>query len=198
MIDNDLKRHGAEFQRYLERGQFETTGDGILFPKAGAIAQGDYFISSPGYEDSIESNLMPHQGLNYLLMCGLSNTAKEAGVYLALYGNDYTPTNALTAANFSATAGELVSSSEGYTESMRPQWSPSAAAGGVISNLDNKAQFTIATADEVVIRGAALLSSPAKGSTAGVLISASKFTKARTHFADDVVTLGYRITLTGT
>ena len=94
---------------------------------------------------------------------------------LALYAANYTPLANLTAASFPATASEITSNTEGYTEATRPIWTPSAPSANTIDNLANKAAFTIATASSLVVNGAALLSESAKGAVTGKLVSATKF-----------------------
>lgn len=190
MIDNDLIKHGGEFARHMRNHKYEVTDEGIEFPVAGALVFGEY-------QDKYgtEKNLLTTEGLNHLLMVALSDTAKLNDFYLALYANNYTPTSALTAANFAATAGEIVSPTEGYSESTRPQWNPEPAAGGAIDNYANKAAFNIVTTSEVTIRGAALLSDWTKGSTSGVLISASRFDHERVEHNGNVYELGYRVRL---
>jgi len=198
MLDKDLTKHGREFAGYLKNHQYDVSDEGIIFPKAGVQAIGEYFVSSPGYADSVEKNLIPTEGLNHLLMVGLKDTAKLNTFYLALYSGNYVPTAALTAANFASTATEITSNTEGYSESVRQTWTPAAASGGMIDNVASKANFTIETASSVTIRGAALLSSNVKGGTAGVLISAAKFTADRVQYDGDVFTLGYRVRLSST
>ena len=190
MIDNDLIKHGKEFKRYLANNKFDVTDQGVEFPVAGAVAFGEY-------QDKYgtEKNLLTIQGLNHLLEVALSDASKLNDFYLAIYGGNYTPTSTLTAAQFASSAGEIISSTEGYAESTRPQWNPGAADGGVIDNYDNKAEFNIVTASEIVIRGAALLSDWTKGSTSGVLISASRFSNERTEYDGNVYQLGYRVRL---
>lgn len=195
MIDHDLKKHAREFKGYLDNHQYEVGDEGILFPKAGVMAVGDYLVSSPGYEDSIETNLIPTEGLNHLLMVALKNTAKLNTFYLALFSGAYTPVAGLTAATFAASATELTSGTEGYSESVRQTWACSDAAGGQMDNYASKAAFTIATATSVTVRGAALLSSNVKGGTSGVLISASRFSVDRTQYNGDPFELGYRVRL---
>lgn len=197
MIDRDLKKHAREFKGYMDNHHYEVTDEGILFPRAGQVlAVGEYFLSSPGYADSIEKNLMTTQGLNHILDVALdSTTAKLNSFYLALYSGAYNPTSALTAANFAATATEITSAVEGYSEATRPAWTPAAAANGVKDNYTSRANFTIATATVLAIRGAALLSSNVKGGATGVLVSAARFAQDRLQYNTDVFTLGYRTTL---
>ena len=80
--------------------------------------------------------------------------------------------------------------------SNRPLFNSTAGAGNQIDNLTGgKAQFTIVTASQLVVRGAALASDQLKGSTNGVLASASRFAVDRTLLNGDNFELGYRVTL---
>lgn len=195
MLDKDLAKHAKEFQGYLDNHQYEVTDAGILFPKAGAIACGTYGHDINGEDYREDHNTIPVEGLNHLLTTTLANGAKNSNWYLALYSGAYTPVAGLTAATFPATANELTSNTEGYSETARRPWTPGAAANGTLDNTDSKAAFTIATAGSVTINGAALLSTSAKGATTGVLVSAAKFSAARTQYAGDVFNLLYRVSL---
>lgn len=195
MLDQAIIRHNREFADALRKGRVEQTPEGLYFPDAKVMAVGEYFYSTNGGETETTHNLIPTEGLNYLLSAGLGGVAASGQFYLALYSGNYTPTAGLTAANFASTAGELVSNTEGYSEVTRRAWTPAAAAAGQMDNLASRATFTIATASTVVIRGAALLSDSGKGSSFGTLISAGRFTQDRTHYNGDVFTLGYRVRL---
>lgn len=196
MIDRDLIRHAGEFKGYLERHQYEVGPDGILFPKAGALAFGEYsFDTNEGERPGSARNRIPVQGLNYLLEAGLRGGAAQTQFHLALFSGAYTPTDSVTAATFSATATEITSATEGYTEYTRRPWTPAAATNGVMDNAADRAAFTIATATELTIRGAALLSDPVKGGTNGVLISIVRFAADRKESAGNVFNLGYLVRL---
>lgn len=198
MLDRDLQKHAGEFGRYLRNKKYEITGDGIAFPKAMAIAQGGYLHDVNGLDEQFDPNLLPDEGLVYLLSVGLNNGAKLAAWYLSIYAGNYTPLATLTAASYPATAAEITSSSEGYTETTRPVWTPTAPTTPLIDNLANKAAFTIATASSLTVNGAALLSEATKGAVTGKLSSATKFATARTLYNTDVFNLAYRVTLTST
>lgn len=193
MLDRDIIRHAREFKGYIDNHQYEVSDTGIEFPKAKVAIFGEY-------EDNYgrTPNLVPTQGLNHILMVALSNTAKLNNFYLALYSGNYTPTAALTAANFAATATEIVSGTEGYSDATRPGWTPTITAAGVMDNYAAKATFNIVTATSLTIRGAALLSDAVKGSTSGVLISAAKFASDRIEYNGNEYNLGYRVTAQAT
>lgn len=189
MIDNDIVRHAREFKREFRNHNYDVSDEGILFPRAKVWISGEY-------EDNygVTPNLVPTEGLNHLLMVALKDTAKLNTFYLALFSGSYTPVAGVTAATFTSAASELTSDTEGYSESVRQTWSPGTAAAGVIDNYSSKADFTIATASSVTIRGAALLSSSAKGGTTGVLISIARFGADRTEYDGNLYSLGYRVT----
>ena len=195
MIDKDLHKHASEFKGYLDTYQYDVTDEGILFPKAGALASGEYFYDSNGANPESTANLLPTQGLNYLLETSLRNGAQQTQWYLAIFSGAYTPVAGVTASTFTSSATEITSASEGYTETTRRPWTSVAASGGVTDNVADRAAFTIASANEVTIRGAALLSDPIKGGTNGVLLSIARFTNARTESSGNVFNLGYRVRL---
>ena len=198
MIDRDLLKHAREFKGYIDNHQYDVGATGVMFPTASVQISGEYLVSSPGYEDSIEPNLLPTEGLNHILRVALSNTAKLNTFYLSLFSGAYTPVAGLTAATYPAAATEITSGTEGYSEATRRTWTPAAAATGAIDNVASKAAFTIATATTVTIRGAALVSDSVKGATTGVIISAARFAQDRVQYDLDVFNLGYRVRLTST
>ncbi len=142
-----------------------------------------------------DSNLLPTEGLTYLAGI-LGSTSKIATWYMALYAGAYSPAAGLTAANFTSTTSEITSGSEGFTEANRVTWTPDAAAAGAIVNDATPAAFTIITATALTVNGAGLLSAQAKGATTGTLLSATRFSSARSLNDDDVFEIKYTITLT--
>lgn len=196
MIDKDLQKHAREFKGYLDTHQYDVTDEGIFFPKAGALASGEYFFdTNDGERPGMVKNMLPTQGLNYLLEAGLRNGVQHTQWYLAIFSGAYTPVASVNAATFASAATEITSASEGYTEATRRPWTSAAASGGVSDNVADRAAFTIASANEVVIRGAALLSDPVKGGTNGVLVSIARFANPRTESGGNIFNLGYRVRL---
>lgn len=196
MSTTDLQKHAGEFRRHLRNNDYEQTEAGLYFPKARAFAAGMYVHDVNGQDERMDPNIITDQGLMYFLSVGLNNGAKIATWYLALYAANYTPVAGLTAASFPATASEITSGTEGYTEGTRPTWTPSAPSGNIIDNVAAKAAFTIATASSLTVNGAALLSDATKGAVTGTLVSATKFAAARTLYNTDVFNLAYRVQLT--
>ncbi len=129
-----------------------------------------------------EHNLMPYEGVNHMLSVLVAQGTQTPTWYIAIYGNDYAPDVADTAATFPTLAGELV----GYTGN-RPAFLPGAPSSGVISNAGQEAEFTF-TAQQVV-RGGFVASHAVKGSTAGVLLSAVQLPSPRTFEIGDVVSV---------
>ena len=146
----------------------------------------------------LSPNLLPAEGILDALGTWLGATAKKAAWYLGLYANAINPASTWKAANVAATAGELTSLTEGYSESTRPQFTPNAAANGAIDNVGQEAAFTIATAGTVNIEGAFLISDNTRGGTAGVLGSAARYAQTRALQNGDNYKVGYRVTLTST
>lgn len=199
MIDRDLLKHAREFIRALTNFKFERTGDarGIYVPHARAFISGTHYHDVNGQDLQADPNLLPDEGLRYLLTAGLLNGSKIGIWYLAPYAANYTPLAGLTAASFPATAAEITSGAEGYTQSSRPAWAPGAVdSSNLVSNLLNKADITIATASTLTISGVALLSESAKGAITGTLVSATKYANARTLYNTDVFGLAYKVQLT--
>lgn len=197
MIDRDLIKHSGELRRALENHKYEITDEGgILFTEAKAVAGGTYFVD--GAETA--ENTLTVQGLNYLLTVGMKDGSKLTGWFLAPFVNIYTPVPTLTAATFVATAGEITSPSQGYSEGARPAWvSGSVTDASPTTHLDNlasRATFTIVTATSLTIQGAGLLSASAKGAGTGVLLSAAKFPNPVIKYNGDEFNLGYRVRLT--
>ena len=197
-MKSDLQKHAGEFAKALAANKYERTGDsrGLFFPGAKAYISGTYIHDVNGKDERADPNLLPDEGLMYLLTVGLYNGTKLPTWHLSLYSANYTPLASLTAASYPATASEITSNSEGYTESTRAIWTPSAPTNNMIDNLANKAAFTIATASSLTVSGAALLSEATKGAVTGTLVSATKFAAPRTLYDTDVFNLAYRVQLT--
>lgn len=194
-VCNDLKKHAAEFLTYLRNFKYERTEEGLYFPTAKATAKGMYFHDVNGLDPQCDHNLLPDEGLTYLLATGLGNGTKITSWYLALFGGSTTVAANWTGANFAANASEITSSSEGYSEANRQIFTPGTATANTIDNLSSKAAFTIVTSSQLNVTGAGLLSNNVKGSTSGTLISATRFTSTRVLSNTDVFNLGYRVQL---
>ena len=197
-MGNDLQKHAGEFAKAIAEHKYEYTYDerGMYIPGAKAFLSGTYFHDVNGMDERVDHNLLPDEGLTYLLLVGAANGTKIGTWYLSIYAANYTPLAGLTAASYPATASEITSSSEGYTESTRPVWTPTTPTTPMVDNLANKAAYTIATAASLTVNGAAVVSDATKGAVTGKLLSATKFTAARVLYNSDVFNLAYRMNLT--
>lgn len=180
----------------LARERFDITDEGIYFPRQSVLAAGEYFDRINGGEWMRTPNLLPTEGLAHLLNVALGSTAKPTGYFLALFSGSASPAANWTAASFAAAASEIVSLTEGYTSATRPAWTPANTATGAIDNLGAVATVTIATASQLNVTGAAMLTTNARGGTTGALVSATKYAAARVFQNGDTYDIGYRVSLT--
>lgn len=136
------------------------------------------------------TNLIPTEGLNYLLGAGLTGQTAYATWYIALFEGNYTPVAGVTAATFPAAATE----STAYAETNRVTWSPGAISAGSVSNTASKAVFTINATK--TIYGIAQSSVNTKSATTGVLVSVARFATAKSVVADDILNVTSTISMT--
>ena len=195
-ISQELLTHRAEFSRALRNHHYEISEGGIFFPGAKVMASGLYEHDVNGEDIRFDENILPTEGLNSMLDVALHNSTQIATWYFRLFSANATPLSTWTAANFTANATEITSGSEGYSEATGQAFVEAAASGGATTNSASKAAFTIVTATSITVWGAGLLSNSAKGGTTGTLMSASKFSAARTLYNTDVFNLGFTLTLT--
>lgn len=186
-----------ELAAEIRAERFDVTPHGIYFPRQGALANGEYFGRVNGGAWGKEGdNLIPVEGLAHILNVSLGTTAKPAGHYLALFSGATAPAPNWSAASFAAVASEIVSQTEGYTAATRPVWTPANTTTGSIDNMAAVASLTIATASQLNVTGAAMLTNSARGGTTGALVSASLYAAPRVFQNGDIYELGYRINLT--
>lgn len=180
----------------LGRENFDYTANGIYLPRQGILVSGEYFDRINGGEWQHTCNLVVNEGLAHLLNVAMGGKAKAGGYYLALFSGATAPAANWTAANFAAVSSEIVSLTEGYTNATRPQWTPTDTTTNQIDNFTATATVTIATSSQLNVTGAALLTNNVRGGTSGTLISASKYSAARTFQDGDVYDIGYRLSFT--
>lgn len=186
-----LQKHVA---MALAKERYDFTEEGLIV-RGGIKVQGTYVEGVNGKDFREHKNLIPDAGILYILGAALGGVTPITSWYVAPFAGATTPAANWTASNFAATASEIVSGTEGYSEATRVAWTPGAAAAGQIDNLAAKAGFTIVTASSLSITGAGILSASGKGSTAGTLVSASKFSTARVVYNGDTWDCGYYIKL---
>lgn len=123
--------------------------------------------------DERVTNLVPIEGMNHILDVVFKSGTQRPNWYIALFEGDYTPTPAITAANFPSTATECVA----YAETARVAWTPGTVSAGALDNIAAPAQFTF-PADKTIY-GAALVSDSTKGGGIGTIISIVRFSSPR-------------------
>lgn len=116
------------------------------------------------------ANLVPIEGLNYLISTGFKQGAAYPTFYIGLFEGDYTPIPADTAATFPGDATELTA----YVSATRPALTLGTVDAGAADNSAAKAEFTGNVADKQAM-GGFISSSPTKGSTTGILVSVVRF-----------------------
>lgn len=175
-----------KYQKAILDGRFEETELGLFFPTEQTMVAGVFQYSKRGEIDEVSENLVVTEGLNRLITAGITSSTW----YVALFTGDVTPQASWTAANFSAGSTETINYSGD-----RKTWTPGAVAAGAVNSFAAKASFE-ATADGVVIRGAAMLTSLTKGGVSGTLLGASRFPSAKTLDTGEILDVGYGIQIT--
>lgn len=135
-------------------------------------------------------NLVPTQGLTHILDVVCKGGAQVPTWYVAPYEGNFTPSATDTAASLPAAAVECTA----YAEAARPTWVEGAVAGGSVTNVDSKAEFTMNASK--TIYGCWLASVPGKGSTSGVVLSVVRFPVAKAYLSGDVMRITAPVNLT--
>lgn len=198
-IDPGLARHAREFLRALVNHKYERSENGVYFPDSRVVAHGlyEHRIVRGGYAMPwvCDANLLPTEGLTYLMSL-LGAGTKLTPWYIALYAGAISPAAGWVASGFTATASEITSGSEGYSEANRVTWTAGTASAGAISNTASPAEFTIVTATQLTVNGIGMLTAQAKGATTGTLLSATRFASARLLNNTDLFHVKYTLGLT--
>lgn len=140
------------------------------------------------YKENVH-NIVPNQGLNYLLDVGLSAATAKTAFYIGLGGTNTTPLATWTAANVASNFGEAT----GYTEATRVAWTEAGVSSQSITNSASPAAFTINATD--TIYGAFLCSESTKSGTSATdfLIAAGLFASSRAVESGDSLEITYTI-----
>lgn len=193
----DIQKHHRELAGAIRDERFDVH-DGGLILLGGIHVQGVFSEFINGELVAEHRNRVVDQGfidiLNTYFPVASGRVSPRANLYVALYAGAVTPAANWIAASFPATASEITSGSEGYSQSTRPAFTPAAAATPQLDNYAAKAAFTIVTASTLNVNGAAIVSEPTKGSTAGVLVAAARYTNTRQLQNGDAYEVGYRFT----
>ncbi len=194
-LTHNLRR---EIANELRGGTFDATPNGLLLPKSGIVAAGLFSEFVNGEHVGDHKNLVVDEGFVAILNTYFGATAKAASFHVALFAGAVTPAANWTAVSFPATASEITSGVEGYSQSTRPAFTPAAATTPVLDNYAAKAAFTIVTGSILNVNGAAILTSNVKGGTGGVLVAASRYGATRQLQNADAYEVGYRFTFSST
>lgn len=134
-------------------------------------------------------NILPTQGINHMLEVLARGAAQVPTWYLLLYENDYAPSAADTAQTFPMLAGEATA----YDHPTRHEIAFGNAANGSLSNAAVRVEVQFNAPR--TIRGGGIVSTAAKGSAVGILLSAVRFSSPRQVDASTIlrVTAGLQI-----
>lgn len=189
-------RHAREIAKALRDETYDLVEEGLYLPQMGIIAKGQYHHTVNGEDLRIDDNMLPDQALTDILGVYFGALTKKSNWYIALFSGQINPAANWSASNFAATANEITSGSQGYSQATRPAFTPAAASANTIGNLASKAQFSIVCSGSLSIEGAALLSDSGKGATSGVLGSAARYAAPRIVYNGDTYEVGYTVSLT--
>lgn len=134
-------------------------------------------------------NLIPEAALNDILSVYFKSGTAKANWYLGLFKGNYTPTDAVTAANIASVSTEATE----YSGSNRLAWVSGDVADGYLSNTDNRAEFTFT--GTVTIYGGFLISDNTKGGALGMLASVVRFSSPKAMENGDILRVRSGITL---
>lgn len=176
--------------RALEKGNFEETESGIVFPESGAKAAGRFVLNKRGEPEEYSDNEVVGEALTYLLGAALYGSTPTSNWYIAIFSGDVTVQSTWNASNFASNATEITA----YTSGTRPAWTPTAPAAGVISSFSAKTSFTANAS--ITVRGAGVLSDSSKGSISGTLLAASRFATDKSLADTEILDVGYQLQLT--
>lgn len=193
---NDLMRHRGEFARAIANRHFEFSPSGILFPRqkcfVGGVFDTEHRRGGDLIGHDISPNIVPTEGLNHLLDVLAAGAAQINPWYVGLFKGNVTPGENLTGATFDSVCTEATE----YDETTRQAYVEAAADGGIMSNADNRAVFTIN--GSITVYGGALLSVAAKqdATVGSKCLAASKFSTSRAVVAADELAVKYTLTAT--
>ena len=185
-----------DVRRAISNRKYEKSEEGIYFPGSKVIGNGVFIEYINGQEVGVNKNKLVDQGLVHLLNVVLGAESKQAAWYVPLFSGNVSVAANWTAATFTSQASEIVSTTEGYTGANRPTWTGTTATTPTMNNNAAPALYTIASAGTLTVRGAALISSQARGATTGVLWAASRFANDRSLQNADEYGIKYATTFT--
>lgn len=114
-------------------------------------------------------NIIPQVGINHVVGLIRGSAAPISNWYMGIYEGNFVPVSGTTAGNLQADAQECVA----YNEATRPEWQDSYDGTQLISNIANRAEFTMNATKRIY--GGFICANSAKGSNTGVLLSIARF-----------------------
>lgn len=183
-------KHWRELSRFFRNHKWERDDNGDLLISHARI-HGEYETFAPDGLGVVRTcNLLTTEGINHMLSVAVAGGSQYTTWYIAPFSGTDTPLDTWTASSFATAATEL---STAYSEATRVAFNESAPSSKSTNNTANPAVFTAAS-DSVTIWGVGLLSHSTKRSTSGVLLSAAKYSVARS-LPTTGDTLGVKYTL---
>lgn len=171
------------------RNDFVKSPAGVLMPQAIALG-GKYAVQHVRHGKVIDEfefdNIIVNQGLNHFLGVEFTGVTQITQWYVAPFEGNYVPVATDTAATIVANATECTA----YTASTRVAYIGTAGSQQV-TNSASVATFTFNATK--TIYGAFLISSSAKSSVSGTLISAAQFVTPKTVDSTDQLLFTYTI-----
>lgn len=120
-------------------------------------------------EKERKHNLIPGDGLAFLLRSPFGDIAPINSFYIGLFTANYIPAGSSKATDIPINMGEFTA----YTQATRPAWARTFNGSDSYHNDGNKAEFTFQ--QNATILGAFLVSESTKGSGDGLLLSCVRF-----------------------
>lgn len=182
-------KHFRDLARNFRNHHWDRNDDGDILISHARISGMYETFCNDGLGGVKTPNLITTEGANYLISCGVAGGVAYGTFYVAPFSGNITVVDTITAATFASAATEIST----YAESTRVAFVESVPASKSSTNTANPSVFT-ASADNISVWGAGLLSSATKLSTAGVLLSIAKYSSARS-LATTGDTLGVKYTL---
>lgn len=180
----------VKLARAIADGRFEETELGLFVPSERSMVRGMFCYGKRGEELEYSDNLVVTEGLNYIVGVALKAVSRIDSWFIAPFSGAVTVNANWTAAIFTAQSTEIT----GYAASARPAWTGGTVTAGAVNSFAAKAE--IKATSTITVRGAGMLSVPTKSATTGTLLGASRFTSDKVLDLDEILDIGYGLTIT--
>lgn len=168
---------------------YSKTSGGVLMPapsmKFGGVFHGQIIRKGRVIDEWEDRNLVVNEGLNHILDVVFHGSTQVGTWYCGVFEGNYTPVATVTAATITAASTECTA----YAASTRVEWVEAAASSQSITNSASRASFVFNATK--TIYGAFLVSASAKSATTGTLLSAARFSSAKSVESTDELLLTY-------